>query len=139
MIRLLPATFQAKIEQNVDAEWCALGWSKFSFLLACHSIYINLHFAVKGADLPYACKGVVCSACVAVLEEGDVDMDVNYALEPNEIEKGTVTNLQSGSDSAPKIPTRRCWVLSKRQTRHRLDPSLIPGRLSPRTSPRIIA
>lgn len=49
----------------------------------------------NGADLPYACKGGVCSTCVCRLEEGDVDMDVNYALEPDELEKGLVLSCQS--------------------------------------------
>lgn len=49
----------------------------------------------NGADLPYACKGGVCSTCVARLEEGDVEMDINYALEPDELAKGLVLTCQS--------------------------------------------
>ncbi|MEQ9405287.1 MAG: 1,2-phenylacetyl-CoA epoxidase subunit PaaE [Cyclobacteriaceae bacterium] len=49
----------------------------------------------NGADLPYACKGGVCSTCVARLEEGEVDMETNYALEPDELEKGLVLTCQS--------------------------------------------
>lgn len=49
----------------------------------------------QGADLPYACKGGVCSTCVAKLEQGDVDMDINYALEPDELERGLVLTCQS--------------------------------------------
>lgn len=48
-----------------------------------------------GADLPYACKGGVCSTCRAKLVEGAVDMEVNYALEKDEIEKGFILTCQS--------------------------------------------
>lgn len=48
-----------------------------------------------GADLPYACKGGVCSTCRAKVTEGAVDMEVNYALEPDEVDKGFVLTCQS--------------------------------------------
>ena len=48
-----------------------------------------------GADLPYACKGGVCSTCRAKIIEGEVEMEVNYALEPDEIAKGYVLTCQS--------------------------------------------
>lgn len=49
----------------------------------------------KGADLPYACKGGVCCTCRAKLIEGEVDMEVNYGLEPEEIEQGFILTCQS--------------------------------------------
>jgi len=49
----------------------------------------------NGADLPYACKGGVCCTCRARLIEGEVDMDVNYGLEPEEIEQGFILTCQS--------------------------------------------
>jgi ring-1,2-phenylacetyl-CoA epoxidase subunit PaaE len=48
-----------------------------------------------GADLPYACKGGVCCTCRAKVTEGAVDMEVNYALEPDEVEKGFVLTCQA--------------------------------------------
>ncbi len=48
-----------------------------------------------GADLPYACKGGVCCTCRAKLIEGEVDMDVNYGLEADEIEQGFILTCQS--------------------------------------------
>lgn len=49
----------------------------------------------QGADLPFACKGGVCCTCRAKLVEGKVDMDVNYALEEEEIEQGFILTCQS--------------------------------------------
>jgi len=48
-----------------------------------------------GADLPYSCKGGVCSTCKAKVLEGKVHMDVNYALEEDEMEQGYVLACQS--------------------------------------------
>lgn len=49
----------------------------------------------SGADLPYACKGGVCCTCRAKVVEGKVEMEVNYSLEHDEIEKGFVLTCQS--------------------------------------------
>ena len=48
-----------------------------------------------GADLPFACKGGVCTTCRAKLEKGEVLMDVNYGLEPEEIKNGFILTCQS--------------------------------------------
>lgn len=49
----------------------------------------------KGADLPYACKGGVCCTCRAKLIEGEVDMEVNFGLEPDEVEAGFILTCQA--------------------------------------------
>lgn len=48
-----------------------------------------------GADLPFACKGGVCCTCRARVTEGEVEMEVNYALEPDEVANGYVLTCQS--------------------------------------------
>ncbi len=47
------------------------------------------------ADAPFACKGGVCGTCRAKVVEGTVEMDTNWALEPDEVEKGYVLTCQS--------------------------------------------
>jgi ring-1,2-phenylacetyl-CoA epoxidase subunit PaaE len=47
------------------------------------------------SDLPFACKGGVCGTCRARLVEGSVVMDANWALEPDEVERGYVLTCQA--------------------------------------------
>lgn len=56
----------------------------------------------NGADLPFSCKGGVCSTCKAKITEGKVEMDVNYALEPDEIKAGYVLLCQA-HPRTPKV------------------------------------
>jgi ring-1,2-phenylacetyl-CoA epoxidase subunit PaaE len=46
-------------------------------------------------DAPYACTGGVCGTCRARLVKGEVRMDRNYALEPEELARGRVLACQS--------------------------------------------
>lgn len=48
-----------------------------------------------GLDAPYSCLGGVCCTCRAKMVSGKARMDVNYALEPDEVEKGFVLTCQS--------------------------------------------
>lgn len=47
------------------------------------------------ADAPFSCTGGVCGTCRARVIEGEVRMDRNYALEPEEIAAGVVLACQS--------------------------------------------
>ncbi len=47
------------------------------------------------ADAPYACKNAVCGTCRAKVTEGQVRMDANFALEPDEVAAGFVLSCQS--------------------------------------------
>jgi ring-1,2-phenylacetyl-CoA epoxidase subunit PaaE len=79
---------KAKVSVKVDG-------ILFDFDLPYESESI-LDAALKhGADLPYACKGGVCTTCKAKLLEGNVSMDVNWGLEPDEVEKGYILTCQS--------------------------------------------
>ncbi|MFL5764037.1 MAG: FAD-binding oxidoreductase [Bacteroidia bacterium] len=48
-----------------------------------------------GLDAPYACQGGSCCTCRALLEEGKVDMAVNYALSASEVKQGFILTCQS--------------------------------------------
>ena len=48
-----------------------------------------------GADVPFACKGAVCCTCKAKVLEGEVEMEMNYALEDGELEAKYVLTCQS--------------------------------------------
>ena len=47
------------------------------------------------SDAPYACKGGVCGTCRTMLVSGEVRMERNFALEPEETEAGYVLACQS--------------------------------------------
>lgn len=46
-------------------------------------------------DMPFACKGGMCCTCRARVVEGEVEMDINYTLAPDEIDRGFVLTCQS--------------------------------------------
>lgn len=46
-------------------------------------------------DVPFACAGGVCGTCRAKLVSGTVDMQENFALEPEELARGYVLTCQS--------------------------------------------
>lgn len=49
----------------------------------------------KGVDLPFACKGGVCSTCKCILKFGKIEMKMNYALEKDELEQNYILSCQS--------------------------------------------
>ncbi|NNE30889.1 MAG: 2Fe-2S iron-sulfur cluster binding domain-containing protein [Winogradskyella sp.] len=48
-----------------------------------------------GADLPFACKGGVCSTCKCEVKEGSVEMKINYALDDKEVSQNLVLSCQA--------------------------------------------
>jgi ring-1,2-phenylacetyl-CoA epoxidase subunit PaaE len=48
-----------------------------------------------GMDVPFACKGGVCCTCRAKVLEGKVQMDQNFALTDDEVERGYTLTCQA--------------------------------------------
>jgi ring-1,2-phenylacetyl-CoA epoxidase subunit PaaE len=67
----------------------------FTFMLDYNSNNILDAGLAQGADLPFACKGGVCTTCKAKLVEGEVEMEVNYGLEEEEVKAGFILTCQS--------------------------------------------
>ena len=67
----------------------------FDINLPYHGASILDAALAAGADLPFACKGGVCATCRAKLLMGEVHMDNNYALEPDEVKRGYILTCQS--------------------------------------------
>ncbi|PWU51439.1 phenylacetate-CoA oxygenase/reductase subunit PaaK [Micromonospora sp. S4605] len=65
-----------------------------SFTMGRHERVLDAALKVRG-ELPYACKGGVCSTCKAKIVDGEVTMARNYALEPDEVAAGYVLTCQS--------------------------------------------
>jgi ring-1,2-phenylacetyl-CoA epoxidase subunit PaaE len=57
---------------------------------------------VERPDAPYSCRNGVCGTCRALLVEGEVTMDQNYALDDDEVEEGYVLTCQS-HPTTPKV------------------------------------
>jgi len=56
-----------------------------------------------GMDLPFACKGGMCSTCRAKLVEGEAPMELNYSLEPWELEAGFILTCQAHPSTAKVV------------------------------------
>ncbi len=84
-------------QQNVEGVELTIidGGKEFHFTMT--KDYDNILDAAlgAGADLPFACKGGVCSTCKCKVIEGEVEMKVNYALEEDELAQDYVLSCQS--------------------------------------------
>lgn len=71
------------------------GGKEFSFTMTKE--YDNILDAAlgAGADLPFACKGGVCSTCKCRVIDGSVEMKINYALDEKEVSQNLVLSCQA--------------------------------------------
>lgn len=93
--RQAKSSFESVAHGKVSKISIKLDGRTFDFNLAQNAESILDAALQQGADLPYACKGGVCCSCRAKVIEGKVDMDVNYALEEDEVAAGFVLTCQS--------------------------------------------
>jgi len=94
---------KSNLKDSIDAEDVGpksavsikLDGRTFDFQLAYNGQNILDAALQQGADLPFACKGGVCCTCRAKLMSGNVRMDVNYALEQEELDQGFILTCQA--------------------------------------------
>ena len=84
-------------QQNVEGIEITIVDAGKEFQFTMTKDYDNILDAAlgAGADLPFACKGGVCSTCKCQVLEGSVEMKVNYALEEDDLAQGFVLSCQS--------------------------------------------
>lgn len=93
-------------QQNVDGVEVTIidGGKEFHFTMQEDDDNVLDGALTAGADLPYACKGGVCSTCKCKVLEGTVEMKINYALEDDDLEKDYVLSCQA-------VPTSKKLVV----------------------------
>ena len=84
-------------KQNVEGTEVTIIDGGKEFLFTMTKEYDNILDAAlgAGADLPFACKGGVCSTCKCQVLEGAVEMKINYALEEKEVAQNYVLSCQA--------------------------------------------
>ena len=88
-------TSNANQKSGASAVEIVLDGNRMEFELAYDGMTVLDAALKRGADLPFSCKGGVCCTCRAKLVEGEVHMDLNYSLEPDELERGFILTCQA--------------------------------------------
>lgn len=85
------------LEQKVEGTDVTIidGGKEFHFIMEEEYDNILDGALAAGADLPFACKGGVCSTCKCEVIEGAVEMKVNYALDEKEVSQNLVLSCQA--------------------------------------------
>jgi len=85
------------LEQKVEGTDVTIvdGGKEFHFIMEDEYDNILDGALAAGADLPFACKGGVCSTCKCKVVDGAVEMKINYALSEHEVASGLVLSCQA--------------------------------------------
>lgn len=85
------------LDQKVEGTEVTIidGGKEFHFIMEDECDTILDGALAAGADLPFACKGGVCSTCKCKIIEGNVEMKVNYALSEEEVSQKFILSCQS--------------------------------------------
>ena len=85
------------LEQKVEGTQVTIidGGKDFTFVMDHEYDNILDGALAAGADLPFACKGGVCSTCKCKIVEGTVQMKINYALEEYELAQNYILSCQA--------------------------------------------
>jgi ring-1,2-phenylacetyl-CoA epoxidase subunit PaaE len=100
------AAVATKVQADTDARASATGLGKLIALRVLldgkvHELTMGSNDHVldaateAGLDLPFSCKGGVCSTCRCKVTEGSVYMDKNFALDATEVQQGFVLSCQA--------------------------------------------
>jgi len=84
-------------QQNVEGVEVTIVDGGKEFLFTMTKEFDNILDAAlnAGADLPFACKGGVCSTCKCEVANGAVEMKINYALDEKEVSQNLVLSCQA--------------------------------------------
>jgi ring-1,2-phenylacetyl-CoA epoxidase subunit PaaE len=99
-----PDLSESKKENSVNKEIisnvtiCVDG-DDFEFELSSNGATILDAAIETGADVPFSCKGGVCSVCKAKVMEGSAKMDMNYSLSEDDVEEGFILTCQAHPSS----------------------------------------
>ena len=93
------SSYREELLEEFEGELCEVsireGGQTVSFSIPVGSDNILDAAQEHHADLPFACKGGVCSTCKAKLLEGDVRMPVTYGLEQDQLDAGYILTCQA--------------------------------------------
>ncbi len=85
------------VEEQIEGTQIVIidGGKEFHFVMDTEYDNILDGALAAGADLPFACKGGVCSTCKCKVISGEVKMKINYALEEDEVAQNFVLSCQA--------------------------------------------
>ena len=79
-----------------------LDGKRHELTMAAHEHVLDVALEA-GLDLPWSCKAGVCCTCRARVMQGQVQMDKNFTLEPDEMARGFVLSCQARPENGEPL------------------------------------